>query len=84
MRQPPQKLLRQAVTAVANVMRSEHLPPARQEALRLRAKALTLKVEESMRARDPEEKLMVWEELNRHANNQNKRRELHNLGVEGY
>jgi hypothetical protein len=84
MRQPPQKLLRQAVTAVADVMQSEHLPPNRQEALRLKAKALTLRIEEAMGAKDPEEKLMVWEELNRHAFRQNERKRLHDSGVEGY
>jgi hypothetical protein len=84
MHQPPQKLIRQTVNAVAGVMLSEHLPPNRQETLRLKAKALTLRVEKAMGARDPEEKLIVWEELNLHAFNQNRRKELHNLRVEGY
>ena len=84
MRQPSQKLLRQAVTAIAGVMQSEHLPPNRQEILRLKTKALILRVEKSMRAKDPEEKLVVWEELNRHAHQQNERKRLHDLGVEGY
>jgi len=84
MKQPPQKLLRQAVTAVANVMQSEHLQPNRQESLRLKAKALMLKIEKKMGVRDPEEKLAVWEELNRHARRQNEHRRLRNLGVEGY
>ena len=84
MRQPPQKLLHQAVNAVAAVMQSEHLPPNRQENLRLKAKTLTLKIEEKMGARDPEKKLIVWEELNRHAWRQNERKRLHNLGIRGY
>ena len=84
MKQPPQKLLRQAVTAVAKFMHSDHLPPQRQEELRRKAKSLTFKIEKAMGAKNPEEKLIVWEELNRHAFNQNRRQELHDLGVEGY
>jgi hypothetical protein len=84
MRQPPQKLLRQAVTAVARFMHSDHLPFQRQEELRRKAKSLTFKVEKAMGAKDPEEKLIVWEELNRHAYNQIERKRLHNLRVEGY
>jgi hypothetical protein len=84
MHQPPQRLLRQAVTAVAAVMLSEHLPPGRQEALRQRAKTLTLKVEKAMGAATPDEKLVVWEGLNDHAFRQNRNKHLHDTGVEGY
>ena len=84
MRQPPQKLLRQAVAAVASVMSSERLPPGRQERLRLRAQSLALKVEKAMGAGTHDEKLAVWEELNRHALRQNEHKRLKTLGVEGY
>lgn len=82
MRQPPPKLLRQAVTAVADVMSSEHLSPGRQEGLRLKAKSLTLKIERAMGAKEPEEKIVVWKELNRHAYRQNENKRLHDLGVD--
>ena len=84
MRQPPQRLLRQAVTAVAAVMLSDGLPPGRQEALRQKARNLTLRVERAMGATTDEERQAVWEGINEHAFRQNRDRHLHDLGVEGY
>jgi len=84
MRQPPQKLLRQAVTAFCDYIRSEHLSPDRQEKLRSKAEGLAGRVAKAMGAKDENEKLMVWEELNRLSHRQIENKRLKDLGVEGY
>ena len=84
MRQPPQKLLRQAVTAFCGYIRSEHLSLDRQEKLRSKAEGLAGRVAKAMGAKDEDKKLMVWEELNRLSHRQIENKRLKDLGVEGY
>jgi hypothetical protein len=84
MRQPPQRLLRQAVTAFGRYNQAEHLPSDQQEALRTKAQGLADEVAEKMGAKDHTDRLVVWEELCRLSHRQKENRRLKALGVEGY
>jgi hypothetical protein len=84
MRQPPQKLLRQAVAAFCSYIQSDRLPAGRQTTLRQKAEHLADETAKAMGAKDENERLMVWEELNRHAHRQIENKRLKTLGVEGY
>lgn len=84
MRQPPQRLLQQSVKAFCDYIQSEGLPPVRQETLRKKAEQLAGKITESMGAKDDNERLMAWEELNRLAHMKIEHKRLKALRVEGY
>jgi hypothetical protein len=84
MNQPPEKLLKQAVRGFCDYIKSERLPARRQDSLRAKAEHLADEVSRSMGAKDDNERLMVWEELNRLSHQQIENKRLKALGVEGY
>ena len=82
--QPPQKLFKQAVAAFCSYIQSESLSPKRQESLKQEAEHLAGKIAKAMKAKDENERLVVWEELNRLAHHQVENKRLKALGVEGF
>jgi hypothetical protein len=84
MKQPPQKLLRQAVAAFIRYIQSDRLSADRQTTLRQKAEHLADETAKAMGAKDENERLVVWEELNRLAHRQIENERLKALGVEGF
>ena len=82
--QPPQLLLRKAIKAGIKYKRSENLNPSQQESLRIKTQNLFKQVTRTMKAKNDDEKLIVWEQLNEHVTRQIKNERLRSLGIEGY
>lgn len=82
--EPPQKLLKQAVAAFCRYIEADDKTPEQQEILRTKAESLAKAVSKAMKARDENEELVVWEELNRHAHRKIENKRLKALGVEGF
>lgn len=82
--QPPRSLLRKAIKTGCQYKRSENLTPSRQESLRIKTQNLFRQVTRAMKAKNYDDKLIVWEQLNEHVARQLKNERLRSLGVEGY
>ena len=82
--QPPRSLLRKAIKTGCQYKRSENLTPSRQESLRIKTQNLFKQVTRTMKAKNENEELMVWEELNRKVVGQIENERRKSLGIEGY
>jgi len=82
--QPPQPLLRKAITAGIEYYRSDNWSAARRESCRIKAQKLYKQVAKAMKAKNENEELMVWEELNQKAVSQIENERRRSLGIEGY
>ena len=82
--QPPQSLLRKAVKAGCEYKRSENLTSSRQESLRIKTQNLFKQVTRAMKAKNDNESLIIWEQLNEHVARQIENERRKSLGIEGY